>query len=204
MKKTELVIREILYTVIEKKNKTMTQLSIAKALNISLSTVNLALSPLKAMGAIDIKLRNFVVVDVKKVLFFWASSRELEKDIIYKTRADMPVKKLESLMPSNIIFGAYSAYKFKFKDVPADYSEVYVYVSEEEISEIKQRFPPSQNPPNLFILKKDVAMDKYIQKNLRVTTEAQIFVDLWNLKEWYAKEFLKAMEERMIKDKVFE
>ncbi|MBS3121973.1 winged helix-turn-helix transcriptional regulator [Candidatus Woesearchaeota archaeon] len=204
MKKTELVIRDILYNVIEKKNRTMTQLGIANALNISLSTVNLALAPLKAMGAVTVKLKNFVVVDTRKILFYWASIRKLEKDIIYQTRADMPVKNIESLMPSPVIFGAYSAYKFKFKDVPADYSEMYVYVSEEEISEIKNRFPPSKNPPNLFVLKKDLMMNNYAQKNLRITTEAQIFVDLWNLKEWYAKEFLKALEERLKKDKTFE
>jgi len=28
-------------------------------------------------------------------------------------------------------------------------------------------------------------------------TIAQIFVDLWNLKEWYAKDFLKAMEAKL-------
>ena len=32
---------------------------------------------------------------------------------------------------------------------------------------------------------------------MKEITVAQIFVDLWNLKEWYAKDFLKAMEKKI-------
>ena len=46
--------------------------------------------------------------------------------------------------------------------------------------------------PNLFILKKDSSMGLYKEIPL-----AQIFVDLWNLKEWYAREFVNAMEEKL-------
>jgi hypothetical protein len=100
---------------------------------------------------------------------------------------EKPVKQIESEMPADIVYAAYSAYKFKFKDVPADYSEVYVY--SDNLKEIEKRFPKNNNTPNLFVLKRD--------KNLKEPTLALIFVDLWNLKEWYAKEFLKAMEARI-------
>ncbi|MFH1439480.1 MAG: winged helix-turn-helix domain-containing protein [Candidatus Woesearchaeota archaeon] len=206
MKKIELVLREILYNAIEKKNKTMTQLELAKALNISISTVNLAIKPLKAMNAVNVKLKNFVVIDTRKILFYWASLRNLEKDIIYKTRAEMPVRNIESLMPAKVIYGCYSAYKFKLEDVPADYSEVYVYLEEEYLEDIKKRFPPSNKPPNLFILKKDSRMDLCLDlvRNIRITTTAQLFVDLWNLREWYAKDFLTAFENRLKKEKIFD
>jgi len=87
-------------------------------------------------------------------------------------------------MPKDTVFAAYSAYKFHFKDVPADYSEVYVY----DDDEVKKRFSPNKNTPNIFVLKKDANCDM---------TLANIFVDLWNLSEWYAKDFLNAMEERI-------
>ena len=45
---------------------------------------------------------------------------------------------------------------------------------------------------NLFILKKDSLLNLYKKIPL-----AQIFADLWNLKEWYAKEFIKALEIRI-------
>ena len=187
MKRIEEVYREILFQSMEKKNNIMTQSYLAKSLGISLSVVNLALAPLRKMNSIKIKQRGFDVIDKKKILYYWASIRNIERDIIYETRAEKPVKQIESEMPADVVYGAYSAYKFKFKDVPADYSEVYVYAH--DIEEIEKRFPKNNKIANLFVLKRD--------DNMKEITMAQIFVDLWNLKEWYAKDFLKSMEARL-------
>ena len=195
MKKIEFVYREILYQSLEKKNNKMTQLALASKLGISISTVNHALKPLRDMGAIDVNLKNFIAVDKRKILYYWASLRNINKDIIYQTRVDKPVQKIESEMPADVVYGAFTAYKFKFKDVPADYSEAYVYSSDEMVDDIKKRFPESKNVPNLFVLKKDELMENYG----KTTTLAQTFIDLWNLKEWYAKEFLTALENRIEK-----
>jgi len=187
MKRIEEVYREILFRSMEKKENNLTQSQLASSLNISLSIVNLALEPLKRMNAIKVKNRGFDVIDKRKILYYWASIRNIEKDIVYETRVERPVMKIESEMPNDAIYGCYSAYKFKFKDVPADYSEVYIYSN--DINEIKKRFPKKDNNPNLFILKKD--------PNMKEMTLANIFVDLWNLKEWYARDFLNAVEERI-------
>ena len=184
MKKIELVYSYVLEQVIEKKRKNMKQAEIAEALKISLSTVNAAISHLRKMNAVRVKLRGFDVVDTKKILYYWASIRNVEKDIIYATRADTSVADIEKRMPPNVVYAAYSAYKIKFRDVPADYSEVYVYGDAETV---KKRFPPSKNKPNLFV------MDPAVQK----ITVANIFVDLWNMKEWYAKDFLTALEAKL-------
>jgi len=186
MKKIELVYREILFNAIEKNNKNLTQAYLAKALNISLSTVNLALRSLVKMNSVKIKKMGFTVIDIRKILYYWASIRNIEKDIIYKTRVEQPVKEIEKQMPDNIVFTAYSAYKFNFKDVPADYSEVYVY----GLEDLKQRFKENAKNPNLFVLKKDNTIEKYG----KIVTIANLFVDLWNLKQWYANDFLKALE----------
>ncbi len=188
MKNVELVLRELMYQSMELGNRRLTQSELSKSLGISLSTVNLAIKPLRKMGAVDVKPRALIVTDVKKALYYWASIRNMEKDIIYATRADMPVIEIEKSMPDDVIFGAYTAYKIKFKDVPADYSEVYVY------GDASDRFPKSHSSPNIFCLKKDDAMHRYG----KTATTAQLFADLWNLKEWYAKEFLKAMEAKII------
>lgn len=186
MKKIELVYNEILFQALEKKNKKLTQKNLSKLLDISLSTVNYALNPLKEMGAIQINQRNFTVINPKKILLYWASIRNLNKDIIYKTRVNKGISQIEKFMPASIIFTAYSAYKFIFKDVPADYSEVYVYA--DNLSEIKKRFPENNQVPNLFVLKKE---------KINSLTIANLFVDLWNLKEWYAREFLNKLEEKL-------
>lgn len=189
MKNLELVYREILYQAIEKNNKELTQADIARQLNISLSTVNLAIKNLENMGSIKVNPRNFHVLDIKKILYYWASIRNLSKDIIYRTRIGLPVKDIEKEMPDNIVFAAYTSYNILFKDVPADYSEVYIYGD----TNLKERFPENKSNPNLFVLKKDSSIDKYG----KTTTIANTFVDLWNLKEWYAKEFIKSMEEKL-------
>ena len=186
MKKTEIIYMEMLYNAIEKENRKLTQLYLAKSLKVSLSTVNLALKPLTRMNAVRIRKMGFDIIDVKKILYYWASIRNIEKDIIYQTRVEEPVTAIEKQMPDDIIFTAFSAYKFKFKDVPADYSEVYVYGSEE----IKKRFKQNDKIPNLFVLRKDNLMDKHG----KTVTIANLFVDLWNLRQWYAKDFLKALE----------
>lgn len=185
MKKIELAYRYILNELMEKKRRNLTQAEIARALNISLSTVNLAISYLKKMNAVKVKRRSFDIVNGKKILLYWASVRNLERDIVFKTRVENTVVDIEKNMPNSVIFGAYSAYKYLFNDMPADYSEVYVYSG--DIDEIKKRFGENKNEPNLFVLKKE--FDKM--------TLAQLFVDLWNLKEWYAKDFLKAMEDKI-------
>jgi hypothetical protein len=189
MRKTELVLREVLYQALERKNRVLTQLGLARSLGISLSTVNYALAPLRGMNAVAVGLRDFRVIDARKILYYWASIRNPRRDIIYSTRADFSVRDIESRMPDSAVYAAYSAFRFRFGSVPADYSEVYVYCG----AEIEGRFPRAPGQPNLFVLAKDPFIDRYG----KVTTLAQTFVDLWNLDTWYARDFLKELEARL-------
>lgn len=192
MKKIEQVYREVLYQAMEKREKRMTQLELSRTLGMSLSIVNLALKKLARVGAVRIEKMSFAVFDVWKILYLWASVRNIEKDIIYRARVEMPVREIERAMP-DVAYAAYSAYKLKFRDVPADYSEVYMYAAEDDIGEIKKRIKRITGIPNLFILKKDSNLERYGKTG----TLGQLFVDLWNMREWYASEFLKEMERRL-------
>lgn len=191
MKVIEQVYRELLYQAIEKKRLALTQLELSSSLKTSISVVNYALRPLERMGAVSLMRRGLRVVDVEKALYYWASVRNPQKDVAYAARVELPVTKIEKSMPQDVVFAAYSAYKFAFNDVPADYSEVYVYSS--DVEEVKRRFPPSGTAPNLFVLKADRNLYRYG----RTTTAGHTFADLWNLKEWYAKDFLKALEAKI-------
>lgn len=190
MKKIELVYVEILYQCIEKQNRKLTQIGLSNKLGISLSTVNHALQPLKKMGAIEIKKRGFTATNPKKIVYHLASCRNPAKDIVYSTRVDEPVRMIESKMPAKTMFTSYSAYKYRYNDTPADYSEIYVYADKKEI---EKRFPPTGRVPNLFVLKKEKTMDSYGE----IAPAGLIFADLWNTNEWYAKEFLKALEVKL-------
>ena len=195
MKKNEFVYLELLFHFIEKKNNRFTQLGLAKKIAISISTVNNALKPLVRMGAIEIKKMSFRIIDYKKILYYWASVRNLEKDILYSTRIEATVSEIEKNMPPRVIYACYSAYKFKFEEVAADYSEVYVYADEKALKEIKKRFPERKGPANLIVLKIDKHLTSVSENSLAPI--AQMFVDLWNLRTWYAKDFVNALEKRI-------
>jgi len=189
--KKERVYREILYGVVEKNVRAFKQIELSKACRISLSTVNYALEPLAKMGAIEKKRFGFTVLNPKKILVYWASIRNLERDIVYQTHLDKSVEEIESEVPANSVFTAYSAFKFKFKKIPSEYSEVIVYGKREDFEE---RFGKEnlKFEPNLIVLDLDEHLLKF-----KMATIAQIYVDLWNLKSWYARDFLKKMEEMM-------
>lgn len=189
--KIERVYRELLYQVLEKKVSFLTQRFLSKECFTSLSNVNYALSKLEQMNAIEKKAQGFKVLDAKKILLYWASIRNLRKDIIYKTYIDLPIIEVERAMP-NVLFSAYSGYKFLFKQIPAEYGEVFVYGDIKQLGEIKNRFPVKKGEPNLIVLKIDDHLKKF-----RELPIAQIFVDLWNIDKWYASDFLKILEEKI-------
>jgi predicted transcriptional regulator len=187
MKKTEIVYNEILHKYYESNNKRFTQSDLSEELEISLSTVNNALKPLREMNVIKTNPMNFVVLDHYKMLLFWATKRKFQADIFYKTRVEDTTSRIEQLMPDKVIFAAFSAFKFRFEEIPADYSEVYVYAERKW----KERFPEKKGPSNVFFLEKEKILEKYG----KITTIAQTFVDLWNINTWYAQEFLKNLED---------
>ena len=196
MSKKEIIWREILFQAIEQKNRQFTQKELAAKFSFSLSTVFNALKAPRQIEAIKVTGRNFQVIDIEKFLYLWATARNFKKDIIYQTRVDESVLNIEGLMPPSAIYGAYSAYRLKFKSAPADYDKVYIYSA--DIEEIKKRFPAvnavKTKTPNLIVLK----ADKFLKNYGQTTTLAQTFVDLWNLSEWYAKDFLEALKEKIL------
>ena len=193
MTKKELVWREILFQAIEKKKFEFTQKELAEKFGFSLSTVFNALKIPRDSGAIKVTGRNFSVIDAEKFLYIWATQRNLEKEIIYKTNAAENVSKIEGRMPAKIIFGGPSAYVLRYKDAPADYAKVYVYAKEIDLEEIKKRFPATKGEANLFVLKSDYLLSQF--GNL--LPDVQLFVDLWNMKDWYAKDFLNALKNKL-------
>lgn len=190
MKKVESVWAWILEDA-RKGKATGTQAELARLLDASLSTVNAAIKPLERIGAIRIKPRQFVVQDAKKILLYWASHRNLKKDVAYQTRTAWPPSQIEKSMPAGTLFTAYTAFKLRFGQVPADYGEVYAYVN--DVQEVQKRFPPTKGPPNVFVMQKPEGLPA--QKN--AVSPAHLYVDLWNLPTWYAKDFSNALEEKL-------
>jgi len=187
MLKKEIIWREILYQALEKKQYKFTQKGLAQKFKFSLSTVFNALKIPRASGAIKINSRFFNIVDKQKFLSIWGTHHNLNKNILYETRVDLSIQKIEGELPSDVIPTAYTAYCLKFKDTPADYDKVYVYTK--NLEQIKKRFPFKKGISNLIVLEADEFLKSYGQ----LPPLAQIYVDLWNLPEWYARDFLDAL-----------
>lgn len=194
MLKTQIIWREILYQNIEKKVKQFTQKELAQRFSCSLNLVFYALKIPRQMKIVEVTGRNFKLINREKFLLFWATHRNLKKDIIYQTCVNLPIKEIEASMPSEIIYGAYSAYTQYFNGAPADYDKIYIYSEEKNLGKLKKRFPLAKGYSNLTILR----ADKFLKDYGEITPLCQTFVDLWNVEEWYAQEFLNALKEKII------
>ncbi len=186
MKKIELIWREILERGVV--DPTFEQQALAKKFRFSTSTVFAAVSPLRAIGAVAVTGRNFRVTDFEKILMFWATHRNLSRDIIYQTHVNLPVSEIEGLVDNETTFAAYSAARLWLGQAPADYDKVYVYA--QKVDNLTQRFPAKPGRPNFFVLQKDEFL---AEKKAPVS---QTFVDLWNLSDWFAADYLKALTDK--------
>jgi hypothetical protein len=194
MKKIETIWHHLLFCALEERKFRYTQKELAEQFHYSLSTVNHALEGPTQIGAIRKEAKFFVVEHFQKLLYFWASLRNLSSDILYQTHFAASVTEIEGLLPANSFYACYSAARKILGEPPADYSTVHCYIHEKELDLFKARFPlhPTQ-PPNVFALKAPPTMAKYGP----VTTLPQTFVDIWNLKDWYGQEFIKRLEEKI-------
>lgn len=196
MKKKEIIWRDILHQAINNKKIDFTQKELAQKYGFSLSTVFNALKTPRESNAIEASGRGFKVIDAEKFLYLFATFRALKKDIMYKTYTPKTVQDIEGEMPPDIIFGAFSAYMKKYHNAPApaDYAEVYIYANKEQLKEIQNRFPLNKkNEPNLIVF----LADSWLKNFGKTTPDVQTFADLWNLKEWYAKDFLNTLKEKL-------
>lgn len=194
MKKIETVWHHILLEAATQRRFQLTQQELARRFGYSLSTIHHALRVPTEMGAIRKTGKAFVLHDFKKLLYYWASIRNLPRDVLYATTTDAPIREIEGLALPGSLYGAYSAAKRLLGEPPADYSKVYFYIAAHDLAAFQRRFPPSPRPPaNTFALKMPLSLPPYGP----VTTLVQTFVDVWNLGDWYARDFLRALEEKI-------
>lgn len=187
MRKIEYIWRELLFQTLENKTPVFGQQVLATKFNLSSSTVNLAMSPLHKLGAVRISKRHSEVVDYEKILYHWANYRSLEKDIRYKLRINLPIMEIEGRLPDNTIPTGFTAVREKYGEPPADYDKIYCYHLSPEIVMNRFKSDTISGNPNFFVLQADPFLDSRISLS-------QIFVDLWNMHDWYAKDFCRYLK----------
>lgn len=191
MKKIETIWHHLLQQAIQNQQYKFTQQELAHHFKYSLSTVNLAISTPTQIGAIRKQSKFFILQDPKKLLYYWSSVRNITKDIIYQITLTHPIPQIEGQMIPSAIFGGYTAAKTYLPEPPADYNKVYIYLNQTDLEKLTTRFPSDPKGLNqLIILKKPSNMNP----DHKVTTVPQTFVDIWNLSDWYAKDFIAELE----------
>lgn len=187
----ESVYREILYKIIDEGYKGIfTQRKLGSTCRLSVSTVSHALKPLAEMNILEKYPMGFRVLDPWKLLLYWASIRRLNREVVYTCYVDMAIEEIETSLPPDSIPTAYTAFKIKYKSVPADYSEVLVYGRPANLLKRIECSRKRRMKPNLIVLRLDGHIEKF-----SIAPTCQIYVDLWNLNTWYANEYLKKLEE---------
>ncbi|MFB6294974.1 MAG: hypothetical protein ABEI97_04395, partial [Candidatus Nanohaloarchaea archaeon] len=151
MKKVERVYREVLFQALENDTRELTQSAVSERCGTAIGNVSYALEPLVDMNAVEKKRRKFRVLNPRKILLYWASVRDLDGDTVYATHVDQDVREIERTMPP-VLFTTYTAYKQRYGEPPAGYSEVHAYGDPETV---EQRFPPQSGRENLYILETD-------------------------------------------------
>ena len=193
MKKIETIWLYLLDQAIEQKQFQHTQAGLAKLFKYSTSTVNLALHKPAAIGAIRKSGKFFVVTDPLKLLYLSATTRNLAKDIIYQTYSSLPIPELEGLAPPSAIYGAYSAAGQILQEPPADYSALYLYLDPDRLDQLKSRYPfVKSGSTQIIVLKKPLYLPIPNHTSLSHT-----FIDIWNMRDWYARDFTQALEEKI-------
>jgi DNA-binding Lrp family transcriptional regulator len=187
--KLDRVYREILYRVYEEGEAFMSQREVSKVCGVSIGLVNLLVSRMEGLGAVERRPMGFRVIDPKKMLQHWAARRNLKRDLVYSTFVPEPAEEIEGSLREGV-FTAYSGCRLRF-GLEEDYSEVYFYGDPEAVRAL---YPPSPHAPNLHVLTSDPHLT--FRSKHSVAPLPQLYVDLWQLGR-PAERWLAELEERM-------
>ena len=194
MKKIETIWHHILQNAVSERAFKHTQKAIAEKFGYSVSTVHHALRIPSEIGAVRKSGKFFVLQDFTKLLYYWASVRSLKRDTLIVLQCDESMRELEGRALPNSIFGGYAAATHHLVEPPADYSKTIFYIKEKEISNFEHRFAGKKDKNgNVIALK----MPDALSGARPYTSLPWTFVDLWNMHDWYARDFCKALEEKM-------
>jgi len=132
------------------------------------------------------------VMDFEKILMHWANQRKMSSDIEFELEVKTGVLETEGLLPFGSVLGAYSAVRHWFKEAPSDYQTVYVY--HQDPVQVKKRFRRMEGKGSKVVI---LRLDDKVVTRKETTSLGHTFVDLWNIRDWMAKEFINRIREEI-------
>jgi hypothetical protein len=177
MKKIDRIFREVLHRHHTRGARFFNQKKLAKLCQLSLGTVNPVVAKLEQIGAVVRRPFGFRLTEPKRLLTYWAATRELAKDICYTTFSPARIPEIEEELARLGCLTAYSAYKRHMKQMPIDYLQVFVYANP---NVVKRAFSPSsREKKNIIVLEGDEHLRRLSRRG--VVPLVQAYVDLWQL-----------------------
>lgn len=170
------------------------QKQLAGGLDLPVSTVHEALRIPRRAGAVHVHPRGFVLADWRKLLLIWAVFRNLATDTAWQARLRLPAGRVEGEMIPEALFTGPSGFKFRYGFAPAEYDRVMVYVKDEHLPKLQERFAPYLDPRRGQTVLTALNPDPRLPGEL---PPEQLYADLWQMHPWWAAEFIRALEEKL-------
>ncbi|MEM3434291.1 MAG: hypothetical protein QXP27_08980 [Candidatus Methanomethyliaceae archaeon] len=191
MTNKELIWRYLLVESRQRQQWRWQQKEVAAMLGFAPGTVHRALFVPRRAGAVAVESRGFRIRDWKKFLLIWAVFRNMSQDRIWQARLKLPPDRVEGQMIPEARFSGASGFKFRYNYIAADYDEVLIYLDEGYLDKLKYRFSSHWarfGETTITVLKPDRLLGDIVPPE-------QIYVDLWQMSQWWASEFIKALEQ---------
>jgi hypothetical protein len=166
---------------------------------MSAGNVNLALEPLRAVGAAGVVGKNLVVRDVRKILLLWAARRQPSRPLAAFTSMEH-ARDLGRVLPPGLALTSFAGFVARYGDEPAPFSVARAYVrpdDEATLVELRRRFNESLDVGAATLIVH--AADSVLARNLpEIVGPAQLYVDLWAEADFFASDYLRALEGRLV------
>jgi hypothetical protein len=197
MKKMEVVWRQIADDILLERKSEFHQFELAAELEMSIGNVNLALTPLREIGAVDVVGKTLIIRDVKKILMFWAAKRS-NLTVIGTFNTPESGTDLLTILPSGITLTSFAGYVASYNDMPAPIDMVRGYVKAEgdTLIELKRRFREVAKDSRIATLVVHPLEYEEVDGGADSVGPAQLYVDIWNERSFFAADYLRAIEER--------
>ncbi|MGC8633510.1 MAG: hypothetical protein ACP5VP_02405 [Candidatus Limnocylindrales bacterium] len=197
MLKRELVWRQLADDVLTSQRPSFHQTTLAAELGMSLGNVNLALEPLRAIGAVEVVGKNLVVRDVKKILMLWAARRSPEPPVAAYASLE-PARSTIRLLPPGLALTSYAGFIARYHEEPAPFAVIRGYArpgDNDVLSELERRFSPvPTGQATIVVYSADAQMAQHFPE---IVSPAQMFVDLWSEADFFASDYLRVLEGRL-------
>ena len=172
------------------------QQEIALELDMSIGNVNLAIQPLRDVGAVEVVNKKLIVRDIKKLLVLWAA-RRTSAPVVASFAGSGSFRETMRVLPSRLTLTSFAGFAIRFPErpEPAPASTIRAYVDPQDaatLSDLRSRFSevPLGRPAMIVVHAADALMAAAMPS---AVPPAQLYVDLWSESDFYAGDYLRAL-----------